>query len=162
DKGGEESSFNLFFFFVRSIFPKVKKQVRGEIIGGNLSVIASLIGTPLEPQWKDTLLFIEETNEPPYRIHRMLTQLKFSKKFRSLSAVVLGDLINCDHKKKKGPTSLDVVKSFCKELAIPLFTGAPFGHGARNFPFPLGRTAIIYTEEGKIVLPRMCTARTKR
>lgn len=115
----------------------------GPLRGGNLSILSSLMGTPWEPDFSGQILFLEETGERPYRIHRMLLQMKLAGKFIKLKGVVLGDFINCDHPKGLGPSVHDVLRNVFKEYGFPVVGHIPAGHGNLNFPLPLGVVARI-------------------
>jgi muramoyltetrapeptide carboxypeptidase LdcA involved in peptidoglycan recycling len=75
---------------------KKRKDFEGPLVGGNLSVLTALLGTPDEPRWRSgSLLFLEEVDEPLYRIDRFLQQLGMSRAFRGIRAVVLGSFLGC-------------------------------------------------------------------
>lgn len=117
-------------------------SAHGRIIGGNLSIITSLIGSPYFPEVKDCLLFLEDTNEPLYRIDRMLTSLRLKGVFAGVNAVVAGEFHSCCEEQGLCELVMEVVG----DLEIPVVLGAPFGHGANNFPFPIGSQAVLDTE----------------
>ena len=122
---------------------------RGHAIGGNLTVLCSLIGTPYEPPWDDGVLFIEEVGEPMYRLDRLLTHLRGSGRLRNVKALISGSLRGC--RPATGRTSL--WGRMLEETAparAPVVVGLPFGHGARNDAFPLGATVEIDTGSGQI------------
>jgi len=118
-------------------------SAEGIIMGGNLSMIASLIGSSYFPQVKDCLLFLEDTDEPLYRIDRMLTSLRLRGVFEGVSAVVAGEFRSCG--KEEG--LYELLMGVTEALNIPVILGAPFGHGNQNFPFPIGVQAVLDTQE---------------
>jgi muramoyltetrapeptide carboxypeptidase len=118
-----------------------KGFAKGKLTGGNLTVIASLTGTPYEINTKGRILFLEETGEPPYRIDRLLLQLKQSGKLKDASGFILGDF---------SPENLQTIKLAVSELLIPegkpILAGFPCGHCIPNITLPLGQTVEISTE----------------
>jgi len=113
----------------------------GPIIGGNLSMLSSLMGTPFEPNFADHILFLEEVGEKPYRVHRMLLQMKLAGKFKNLAGVLLGDFRSCEH--DNGPTVIDVMRNIFAEGGFPVAAGVPAGHGPLNQVMPLGVEAAL-------------------
>ena len=110
---------------------------RGRAMGGSLSLLAALCGTPLQPVTKGAVLFLEDVGERPYRIDRLLTQLQQSGLFAEVEAVVLGDFVGCDEP-SGAPSWRDAVDRVFRSLPIPVLAGLPFGHGEPNMIFPLG------------------------
>jgi muramoyltetrapeptide carboxypeptidase len=121
---------------------------QGEVTGGNLSLVASLIGTKWAPEFKGRILFLEEIGEPPYRVHRMLTQLKYAGAFEEAAGVILGDFTNCEHSKNLGPSVHEAIADVLKDCSIPVFTGLPCGHGSRNVPLPFAPAEIV---DGRLI-----------
>jgi len=115
---------------------KSGKAAEGWLTGGNLSVFAALLGTPWEPQLEQAILFLEETGEKPYRIHRHLLSLKLAGKFDNLSGVVFGGLDGCMH--TTGPDVFKVIDDIFKDFKYPVFCGLPAGHEPLNLPVPFG------------------------
>jgi muramoyltetrapeptide carboxypeptidase len=121
----------------------VSEKIKGVLMGGNLSILSALLGTPWAPRLGRSILFFEDTAVKPYALHRLLLQLKLASKLRSLSAVIVGDLQGCEHQQGKGPNVRDVLRDIFEPLRIPVYVGAPFGHAGRIAPLPLGRKAMI-------------------
>ncbi len=111
-------------------------QVRAPLIGGNLAVLSHLMGTDFEPFHTQSILFLEDIDEPFYKIARMLTQFKLSPKFRdSVRAIVLGSFSGCRDTSGAGVTLLDLFR----DMDLPVFSGLPMGHGmADHAPLVLG------------------------
>lgn len=122
----------------------------GRLIGGNLSVLQSLLATPWEPELKGSILFFEEVGETPHRLHRMLLQLKLAGKLSALSGIIIGDLKNCTHSSGLGPTVEDVIKDLLSDATYPVIRGSHFGHGATNLVLPIG--AQVKIENGRLVI----------
>lgn len=108
------------------------RRVTGRLTGGNLSTLVSLLGTPYAPRTEGCLLFLEELRERPYRLDRMLAQLRLSGLLAGVKAVLLGDFILC------GRPALAVVLAALEGLRVPIVTGYPCGHGTRNVVVPFG------------------------
>lgn len=105
-------------------------KIMGKMFGGNLSVLCSLIGTPFEIQLKDRVLFLEEINEPSYKIDRMLMQLSLLPGFKRLKGIVFGQFTNCGAR-PVGCGDLEVypmIKSFVQKWEISALWNAPIGH----------------------------------
>lgn len=132
-------------------------RVKGRLIGGNLAVLTSMIGTPYLPDLKKAILYIEDTGEDVYRIDRMLAQLKNAGLLSQISGFIFGGCVNCESKMpnidSRGGFSLyDLLLQYIKPLGIPAFFGANFGHSPNMFILPEGAVAEIDAERGSIKL----------
>lgn len=116
------------------------------IIGGNLSTIISLFAISPDDLPGDIILFIEDINEPPYRIHRLLTQIRLSGILSKCRGLLLGDFSGCEDEDIR-QIVFDVTMGF----DIPIVMGLPFGHGKRNTPIPVGMKAELNTKDNKII-----------
>jgi len=121
-------------------------QGSGPVAGGNLTTLAHLIGTPYEPDFSGKLLFIEDIGEAPYRIDRMLTQLKLAGKLSHLQGVVLGNFTDC------GPpeTIYAIAKQILADFSIPVLGGMPVGHGPCHRMLPIGVEAALDAGSGML------------
>jgi muramoyltetrapeptide carboxypeptidase len=118
-----------------------KGRAEGVVLGGNLSLICHLIGTPFLPSFKGRLLFLEERGEPLYRIDRMLTHLLLSGELEKCAGLMVGTFEECED-----PVSvIDLVKERCSKLRMPILAGFPVGHGVDNVPVPIGARAVLDT-----------------
>jgi muramoyltetrapeptide carboxypeptidase len=117
-------------------------KTRGNLLGGNLSLITRLIGTPFMPSMRGTLLFIEETGEPLYRIDRMLTHLKLSGLLNEVAGLIAGRFIDCGDISDINHLITDTVSNF----SFPVISGLPVGHGTENVTLPLGIQADLDTD----------------
>jgi muramoyltetrapeptide carboxypeptidase len=136
---------------IRTFRPGV---ARGRLLGGNLTVLAALMGTGWLPDFTGAILFIEDIDEAPYRIDRMLTQLALGGVLGKLSGVVFGQCSGCT---AAGPsyggfTLSEVLQQHLEPLGIPAFQGALFGHVANQFSLPVGVRAEIDAGAGTIRL----------
>lgn len=121
----------------------------GRIAGGNLSVLHSLISTPYDVFQKGTILFIEDINEPVYRIERMLYTLKLSGALQHLSALIVGQFTDTKEHTGFGGTLYGIIHSLVKDCNIPVCFDFPVGHCERNLPIIEGADATLaITPEG--------------
>jgi len=121
---------------IKTITPGV---ARGRLLGGNLSVLTALLGSPYLPDFRDAILFLEDVNEAPYRIDRMLTQLALAGVLKGARAVVWGTCRDCDPDAGFGSATIpDLLDDHVKPLGVPAWRGAMFGHIDRQFTLPLG------------------------
>ena len=118
----------------------------GVLVGGSLTLINALIGTPHEIDFTDKIVCIEDVEESPYRIDRMLTQLIEGKTFKNAAGLALGVFAGCETSKKtKTFTLKEVLTNRLQPLNIPTVYGMSFGHIPANFTFPIGVKAKLST-----------------
>ncbi|NJO93522.1 MAG: LD-carboxypeptidase, partial [Hydrococcus sp. RM1_1_31] len=111
---------------IQTIYPG---QARGRLIGGNLTILSTLIGTPYLPDMKGAILFVEDTGETIYRIDRLLTHLKLAGIFEQLAGFIFGQCINCLPNGDYGSLTLEeVIWNIIQPLEIPAWYGAQIGH----------------------------------
>jgi muramoyltetrapeptide carboxypeptidase len=126
-------------------------KAKGELIGGNLTLMSSLIGTKYNQSYKDKIVFIEEVGERPYRIDRMLTQLIQSTDFAKCKGIILGVFNDCEPKPEEFSFTLrETLQNNLQKLNIPILYGFPFGHVSDISTFPIGIEATINTENMSI------------
>ncbi len=116
-----------------------KGGITGELTGGNLSLVTFSLGTPFAIETRGKVLFLEEVNEEPYRIDRMLMHLRLAGKLEGVRGIVFGEMVAC--KPRAGPASFsvtDVLARFAQEVDIPCFATFPSGHGRENVVLPMG------------------------
>ncbi|MDQ3635272.1 MAG: LD-carboxypeptidase [Acidobacteriota bacterium] len=129
-----------------------KGKCRGELIGGNLSLLVALAGTQygLE-RARGNILFIEDVSESPYRVDRMLTQLRDSVNLRTLAGIAIGVFTKGDpDPAKPSQTLLEVLQERLGDLRIPVMYGLSFGHIRNNFTLPIGIKAEMDTEDSTL------------
>ncbi|MBR2509080.1 MAG: LD-carboxypeptidase [Lentisphaeria bacterium] len=103
-----------------------KESFYGYCVVANLAVLASICGSELLCDFKDKCLIIEDLNEPPYKIHRMLLQLELSGIFKQISALAVGEFLDCG----ENPSELhEIILSFAQKYDLPCFLNLPIGHG---------------------------------
>lgn len=128
---------------------------KGRLVGGNLSIMVSLIGTKFDVDYSNKLIFIEEIGEEPYRIDRMLTQMIQSGKFENAGGIILGIFDRCEAKEKDPSFSrsfslMDVLKDRLSKLKIPVVYGMSFGHVKDKFTIPFGLLAEFDADKQQI------------
>ncbi len=124
-------------------------DARGVLWGGNLAMVASLVGTPYLPKLRSGILFLEDVNEHPFRIERMLTQLLHAGVLARQKAIVLGRFT--DYKLAPNDQGYDlpsVVAWLRSVVKVPVITGLPYGHVRLKATLPVGRKIGIATEDG--------------
>lgn len=119
---------------------------QGRLAGGNLSLITALLGTPHAIDLTEAILIIEEVDEAPYRIDRMLTQLRLSGALARVAGIVAGGWTNCDVSEEHRYAGLrlaDVLSDRLKDLDVPVLLDLPIGHIDEQWTLPLGAEASL-------------------
>jgi muramoyltetrapeptide carboxypeptidase len=109
----------------------------GPLLGGTLSVVTRLLGTPYMPSLEGAILLLEDVGERPYRLDRMWTHLELAGVLGQVRGIVLGSFTNCEEK-DADYTAADVLRELAKATGLPCAAGFPIGHGAANVAVPLG------------------------
>jgi muramoyltetrapeptide carboxypeptidase len=124
---------------------------RGRLLGGNLTVLSSLVGSGYLPDWEGCILFLEDVEEAPYRIDRMLTQLHLAGILRKARAVIWGHCSDCLPGRGYGSlTVTEVLEDHLLPLQVPVWTGAMIGHIERQFTLPVGLEVEVDATAGTI------------
>ena len=125
-------------------------ECEGQLWGGNLAMLVSLIGTPWMPQIEDGILVLEDINEHPFRVERMLLQLYHAGILERQSAIVLGSFSGSAPNDYDAGYSLETMVDFVRSrLDIPVITGLDFGHEHQTVTLPLGAHAsLIHNDSG--------------
>jgi muramoyltetrapeptide carboxypeptidase len=125
----------------------------GKLLGGNLTVLCSLIGSRYLPSWDGAILFLEDVGEATYRIDRLFCQLKLAGVLDNLAGIVLGTFVHCQEGKGDYGRSLeDIFRDYILPLGIPAFAGAQFGHIQQKVLLPVGANVQINADYGLITL----------
>ena len=128
-------------------------KAKGQLLGGNLSVLTAMVGSDYLPDFKGNILFLEEVREEVYRVDRMLTQLKLAGILGQISGFIFGKCSDCDPGKGFGSLTLEeVFDDHIKPLGIPAWYGSMIGHMDKKFTIPLGIEAEIDADRGIISL----------
>jgi len=135
----------------------VKGKRKGRLVGGNLSIIVSLIGTDFDVDYSNKIIFIEEIGEEPYRVDRMLTQMIQSGKFDNVAGIMMGNFRKCEVKEEsaltgKSFTLMEVLKDRLSSLKIPVVYGMSFGHVKDKFTIPFGILAELDADKQTFTL----------
>ncbi len=128
-------------------------KAKGDLVGGNLSALTTLIGTKYEPDWKNKILFLEEINQTAQDIDFFFTHLRLAGVFEKISGMVIGKFINCDmpleYKKTRNKfISLDkIILGLTQKYEFPIIKNIPFGHFYPQITLPIGAKATIDTSK---------------
>lgn len=126
-------------------------KAEGLFYGGNLSVICGMVGSNYLPDWHGKVLFLEDVGEEPYRIDRMLTQLKLAGVFNQISGLVLGTFRKCvPEEPNRSFTLEEVFEQHFSNAQFPVFYGAQIGHVRNKFTVPVGTKVRIDSDEGTV------------
>ncbi len=127
-------------------------RARAPLIGGNLSLLCSSLGTPWEIKTEGRLLFLEDWGEKPYKIDRMLVQLRQAGKLAAIAGLIFGDF----QESKTGSEHIqdsdkmdEVLYENSRDLGVPVVCGLPVGHGKENIPLPVGVLGELDGQEGR-------------
>ena len=131
------------------------EEATGRLIGGNLSTLLTLLGTPYEPEFAGRILFLEDVGEPLYRIDRMLTQLWLAGKLQKLAGIILGDFslsndMETTDKIRHHETIWSRVLQLTSGTQIPVWGGFPVGHGPANMTLPHGAETVMDSRNGRL------------
>jgi len=129
-------------------------QTTGIVAGGNLATLCHLLGTPFAPIYKDTILLLEDITEAPYKIDRMLYQMKLAGCFIGVNGIVLGSFQESGNYLE----ICDIVADIFKDKNVPVLAGFEIGHGRENLTIPLGIRATLDTEEGGLTYAETATS----
>ncbi len=149
-------------------------RATGPLAGGNLSLVAALMGTPFELDFRGRVLMLEDIGEEPYRVDRMLRQLVLAGKLAQTAGVALGEMINCECKGEQAspaaPTVVpaapdpnaprlvpalplgDVLADYFSRLGRPVIRGLPCGHGRDKWTLPFGCVATVDGYKGRLII----------
>lgn len=155
----DEARARLFQWLMRGEMAPLRGQsvtghgsgiVEGTLMGGNVTVLATLAGTGFLPVMRGALVFLEDVGERPYRLDRNLVQLCQSGVFDGAAGFIIGQLTDCDdddprNGRSHGRGALEAVLSVLEPLGVPILTGLSVGHERSSLPLPLGARAVLDT-----------------
>lgn len=124
-------------------------RAEGRLVGGSLSLLAASLGTPWEVDTRGAILLLEDRGERPYRLDRMLQQLRFAGKLEQAAGVGLGAFSGCDEP-GGDPSGREILLECLDAAGRPWVEGLPFGHDSPNLPWPLGVRAALDGERGEL------------
>lgn len=124
---------------------------QGVLLGGNLSLICTLVGTPYLPDFTDAILLLEDVGEEPYKIDRKLMQLKLSGILHRVGGIVLGDFESCVPIDDVPSLTINqIIRDLTSDLNIPIVAGLPYGHIDVKYTLPIGARASLNADDGYI------------
>lgn len=130
---------------IQTIFPGTAE---GAIVGGNLTVLTALAGSPYLPDFTGKILFLEDVDEGPYRIDRMMSTLKLMGALDRINGFIFGQCTACDPSSGYGTLTIkEILEDYILPLNIPAYRGAMIGHVSRQFIVPIG--AMVNMDAGK-------------
>jgi len=125
------------------------RTFEGRLWGGNLAMLVSLLGTPFMPRVRDGILFVEDVNEPAYKLERMFLQLAHAGVLQRQAAIMLGDFDPVTPMPNDNGYGLaDVIERLRKVSGVPVYSALPFGHGPRKLTLPVGGRARLVVRRG--------------
>ena len=129
-------------------------RASGRLIPANLSLLCSLLGTSYFPDLSGALLLVEDVREYPYRLDRMLNQLRLAGVLKGLGALILGQFRDCQDPDEPeiSPTLEEMVLELTQGVAIPILAGFPYGHFPRRLVLPIGVNAVVDTSQQLVEL----------
>lgn len=132
-------------------------SARGPLIGGNLTLVATTMGTPFEIETAGRILFVEDVDEEPYSIDRMLTQLRLAGKLDAAAGLIFGECHDCQPREFKPSYEStlsvgEVVDDILGRLRIPVLSGLTIGHTDDQVTLPLGVMAQLDADKGELVI----------
>ncbi|MCI4061929.1 LD-carboxypeptidase [Micromonospora sp. R77] len=129
---------------------RVPGRAQGRLLGGNLCLITASIGTPDMPDLTGAVLLVEEVQEPPYKVDRMLTHLRRAGVLDGLAGVAVGQFTDCADGWDTGVT--DVLTERLSDLGVPVLGGLPVGHGPGQLTVPVGTPALLDADAGTLTV----------
>jgi muramoyltetrapeptide carboxypeptidase len=127
-------------------------RAEGRLVPCNLSILASLTGTPYAPDLRGAIVCLEDVREPAYRLDRMVWQLVSAGLFAGVRGILLGELVECRPEGRGRFSARRVLERAVAGLGLPTVSGAPFGHGRRNLALPLGVRAQLDADARTLTL----------
>jgi len=125
----------------------------GILAGGNLTTLCHLIGTPYTPNFKGKILLLEDVGEMPYRIDRMLTQMKLAGCFNEIAGLILGTFKECGQLNE----IVGIFNTIFEDADIPILAGFDVGHGEHNLTIPMGLGATLDTDKKRLLFHEPAT-----
>lgn len=113
----------------------------GPLVGGNLALLAAVCGTRYQPDTRGAILFLEDVEEPAYRIDRMIMQIRLAGLLDGVAGIALGDFSPPDPLPADEPPLQEVLAELLAPLGVPVLAGLPFGHETENWTLPVGVAA---------------------
>ena len=126
-------------------------KAQGELVGGNLTVLTALAGSPYLPDFRGRILFLEDVSEAPYRIDRMFSTLKLMGALDGIAGFIFGECTDCDPGDGYGSLTIDeILDDYIRPLKIPAYRGAMIGHIREQFIVPVGGRVEMDADAGTL------------
>ena len=129
-------------------------KARGPLMGGNLSLVCHLLGTPFMPSLHGCILFLEDRGEVAYRVDRLLTHLRLSGRLKGITGIIAGQFDETGIDAPQNRLLLDIAA----DLGVPFVAGFPVGHGKRNTTLPMGPSALLDTDLMTLTIGEECVS----
>ena len=138
-------------------------KAKGRLIGGNLTLVSCLMGTPYEPDVRGKILFLEDVGEEPYRMDRMLQQLALAGKFDQCAGVVIGECVDCGPRQFEPSITFnytlgEVLDRVFSRVKVPVFYGLLIGHTADQITLPVGVLASMDADRKELIIEEAAVA----
>jgi muramoyltetrapeptide carboxypeptidase len=135
------------------------RSIVAPLIGGNLASLTSLLGTPYDFSWDHKIVFLEDINEPTYKVDRMLTQLHLAGKLNSLAGLIIGDFSGCYPGDNVQQTRYlesiwNRILELCGDSLFPVWANFPSGHCCDTQTLPLGANALMQGGTSRLIFPK--------
>lgn len=143
----KELTYNLYSHLLNR-----QGKVKGRLLGGNLAVLSGLVGTPYMDLPDKAILFIEDVGEPPYKIDRMMWQLKLSGILKKISGLIIGQFSDYKEDPLMGSTVYESIMSMVKEYKYPVVFDFPLGHVEDNYPIMHGAKVNLEVKSENVIL----------
>lgn len=134
-------------------FTLVKGQASGELMGGNLALVTSIMGSEYLPPFKGKILLLEDVDEKPYRIDRMFNQLRLAKAFKQIKGVILGRFVDCYEDINPTLSLNEVIADYFNKMKIPVIYNFKHGHIKQNITIPWGLKCNLNSTKGIVDIP---------
>jgi muramoyltetrapeptide carboxypeptidase len=154
----EETLFSCLlgkpYSITKGIIPVNPGNVEGKLVGGNLTLLTNLMGTPYQPNFKGNILLLEEVGVEPYNVDGMFSQLDLAGVFDQISGIIIGEFENCTGHESSGEQGSveDVINEWTSRCKIPCIKNFPYGHGDRNCVLPLGGNIILNADNSSVTV----------
>ncbi|MEE3329862.1 MAG: LD-carboxypeptidase [Myxococcota bacterium] len=124
--------------------------VEGPLVGGSLTLVAASLGTPWEIDTRGAILLLEDVNEAPFRIDRMLHSLRVAGKLAGCAGIGVGAMVDCDDARHPDWTADGIIAEQAEAHGLPLVCGLPFGHLSQNRAWTYGARAVLDGDRGTL------------
>ncbi|MHB1948866.1 MAG: S66 peptidase family protein [Gammaproteobacteria bacterium] len=143
-------------FKIEEGIPVKSGKAKGALIGGNLECVIALMGTPYQPNFKDSIILVEDVFAEPFQTDCRLSQLYLAEVFDQVAGVIFGTFEQCiaKHNPERDGTIEDVINEWSSRMSVPCLKNFPYGHIERRCVLPIGRDILLDADNGCITLPK--------